>query len=268
MPNITSIVFPETAVSNPGFDRYLPIITVKDLKDRYLHGVDFRDNEGKTIKNSVFQFWIDQAISFVEHEIEQTIVPTNYQNEEYDYRYEEYQSWGLIQLRHKPIITDPVIQMRLNKTVTFTTIPNDWVRCEKHTGQVQIVPTTGSLGEFNFGNLSYLPRVLLFNSDWPAFFRISYTAGYEQDKLPAIIAQLIGLLAALQALNVAGDLVLGAGIAATAISMDGLSQSISSTASATHTAYGARIDQYQADVQRILDLIRRYYGKKVKIAIC
>ena len=174
----------------------------------------------------------------------------------------------MLQLRHKPVITDPVIQFRLNKEVTFVTIPSDWVRCEKHTGQIQIVPTTGSLGEFNFGNLSYLPRVLLFNSDWPAFYRITYTAGFEKDRLPMIIAHPIGLLASLQALNIAGDLILGAGIASTSTSMDGLSQSINSTNSSNNSAYGARIKQYKAEADNILGRLRSYYGKRVKLVLC
>lgn len=268
MPDLISTVFPVGATSNPGFDRYAPLLTVQDLKDRYLHGVDFRDNEGKKVPRKVFQFWIDQAISLVEHELEITIVPTQYNNEEYDYRYEEYSSWGLLHLRHKPIISNPVVSLRLNKETTYVTIPDSWIRTEKHTGQLQIVPTTGSLGEFNFGNLSYLPRVLLFNSDWPCFFRVTYVAGFERDQMPAIISQLIGLLAALQALNVAGDLVLGAGIAQSSISMDGLSQSVQSTSSASYTAYGARIEQYQGEVKDLFKKLRRFYGKSVKIAVC
>lgn len=58
---------------------------------------------------------------------------------------------------------------------------------------------------------------------------------------PNNLLQWIGIQAALTPLAVAGDLALGAGIAAISKSMDGLSESVQSTASAMYSAYSARI---------------------------
>lgn len=60
--------------------------------------------------------------------------------------------------------------------------------------------------------------------------------------MPMDLINLTGKLATFGPLGIAGDLILGAGIAAQSIGVDGLSQSISSTSSATNAGYGARIN--------------------------
>jgi hypothetical protein len=65
--------------------------------------------------------------------------------------------------------------------------------------------------------------------------------------------------ASMGALNIAGDLIAGAGIATKSLSMDGLSQSISTTASATNAGYGARILQYNKEIDERMKNLRNYY---------
>jgi hypothetical protein len=60
-------------------------------------------------------------------------------------------------------------------------------------------------------------------------------------------------------LNIAGDLIAGAGIATKSLSMDGLSQSISTTASATNAGYGARILQYNKHIEESMKTLKAYY---------
>jgi hypothetical protein len=62
-------------------------------------------------------------------------------------------------------------------------------------------------------------------------------------------------------------LVLGAGIASTSLGIDGLSQSISSTASAENNAYGARIKLAAEKVKKEMVTLRKYFGKKVKYSV-
>lgn len=262
----TTIVFPEGASSSPGFNRFDSLPTVATLKKRYLHGVDFKANDGTELTSKAFQFYISEAISWLEHELETTIVPTQY-TETHDYRAEEYEAWSFIQLRRKPIISVDEVQFRLQKDSAFTSIPDDWIRLESHVGQIQIAPTSGGLSSINFSQSAFLPRLMMITPDWPSFFRIVYTAGFERDKIPAIISHVIGMKAAIQALNIAGELILGAGIASQSLSIDGLSQSIGSTASASYSGYGARIELYENDIKTAMQTLRRYYGKTFKSVI-
>jgi hypothetical protein len=86
---------------------------------------------------------------------------------------------------------------------------------------------------------------------------VEYTA-YNVDPL---ILRAISLLAAMLPLNIAGDLIAGAGIASQSLSIDGLSQSIATTASATSAGYGARIIQYQKELSQVMSVLRGEYSR-------
>jgi hypothetical protein len=70
---------------------------------------------------------------------------------------------------------------------------------------------------------------------------------------------MIGLLAALLPLDTAGDLIIGAGIANLSISVDGISQSIGTTSSATNAGYGAKILSYQKRIKSHVETIKRKF---------
>lgn len=85
--------------------------------------------------------------------------------------------------------------------------------------------------------------------------------------LPADIKALIGLNASLLPLAVAGTTLVGAGIASKSVSIDGLSQSISTTASSTKHAYSNRADAHQEMFERMLPYVRgKYTGPGMSIS--
>jgi len=59
----------------------------------------------------------------------------------------------------------------------------------------------------------------------------------------------IGLQAAIHPFNILGDLAIGAGIASMSVSVDGVSRSINTTASAENAAFSARIIQYHKELR-------------------
>jgi hypothetical protein len=85
------------------------------------------------------------------------------------------------------------------------------------------------------------------------------TLTYTADTLPPDIVRAIALKASLLALNVAGDLIAGAGIAQASISADGLSQNIATTASATNAGYGARVLQFEREYEALLRTLKATY---------
>ena len=66
--------------------------------------------------------------------------------------------------------------------------------------------------------------------------------------------------AAMRVLDVAGDLIAGAGIANKSLSIDGLSQSIGTTSSATNAGYGARILSYKSELKERMGNLKNYYS--------
>ena len=79
---------------------------------------------------------------------------------------------------------------------------------------------------------------------------------------PYDLLMLIGIYAGLLPMTVAGDLVLGAGIAGQTTSMDGLSQSIQSTSSAMYSAYSARINALLAQGKSLEAALKGKYATR------
>tara|TARA_Y100000592_G_scaffold100264_1_gene179445 strand:- start:5428 stop:6396 length:969 start_codon:yes stop_codon:yes gene_type:complete len=73
------------------------------------------------------------------------------------------------------------------------------------------------------------------------------------------ILRAVGLLSAMLPLNIAGDLIAGAGIATQSISIDGLSQSVGTTSSATNSGYGARVIQFNKELKELMTTLRAKY---------
>jgi hypothetical protein len=88
---------------------------------------------------------------------------------------------------------------------------------------------------------------------------VAYTAGFEKGKVPFEIVDLVAKVAALGPLNVAGDLVVGAGIAAKQLSIDGIMSRIESTQSAMYAGYSARIMEYWREINATVPFLRQYY---------
>jgi hypothetical protein len=85
---------------------------------------------------------------------------------------------------------------------------------------------------------------------------ISWTA----DTLPADLKQAVGIKAAtLLLLHVAGDLILGAGIASQSVSVDGLSTSIDTTSSAMYSGYSARAENLDKQYKHLMQGLRSQY---------
>lgn len=85
------------------------------------------------------------------------------------------------------------------------------------------------------------------------------TFTYSINNLDPLILRACQLVASFLPLNVAGDLIAGAGIAQQHIGIDGLSQTISTTSSATNAGYGARLRAYERELKTIMGQLRSKY---------
>lgn len=240
--------------SNRLIKRSGPLITAQQLKDIYLFGIKITNDQGEDIKDEAYQVFIDNAVSMLEHYLDIFITPeciVEYK----DYHINDYSSWGYMALDNFPVVKIDKLEMvyfRDEDTVTgelsekiVQTIPRSWHRLQKHDGILRLVPNSRFPANLQIDNLgNYFPE-LLRSTEIPHTWKVTYTAGFEDGKIPNLINQAIALLAAISGLIIGGHLVLGAGISSQSLSLDGLSQSISSTNSAENSAYGANIKEYQ-----------------------
>jgi len=154
-------------------------------------------------------------------------------------------------------------------------IPREWIRLEGATGIVRLVPNNKFPGRLQVGQGgSFFPELFRRHGQVPDLWVVKYEAGFKNGCIPILLNQAIGLLAAVQAYSIAGNLVLGAGIAGSSISLDGLSQSIQTTQSAENSAYSATRKEYadqlfgktKDDPFAIIKILRNYYkGSTINI---
>jgi hypothetical protein len=84
----------------------------------------------------------------------------------------------------------------------------------------------------------------------------SATIRWVTDTVPALMKQAIGHVAAALPLDIAGDLIAGAGIANFSTSVDGVSQSVGTTSSATNSGYGARVQSFAKQMKAEMRSLR------------
>lgn len=234
-------------------------LTVDQLKARYLFGVSFLDDYGNILPDAVFAHYILQAIRWFEHQIDIPILPQRF-IDHHDFHRNAYDAFNILQLDNYPVISVEEFRVQYPSGQSVIVYPKEWMRLNKEHGQIQVVPTAGTLSEFLIGQGgTFLPAIYSGMHYLPQLFTVEYTAGFEEGKVPANIVDVIGMFASLGPFNIFGDLIAGAGIASISLSMDGLSQSIGTTSSATNAGYGARIIQYLKQIKDQIPNLRRYY---------
>ena len=235
------------------------------LKRTFLFGVDLTDDDQNPYPSELFDLAIDAAIEIVEAEtgiwIKQRVVT----NEMHDLVAGDWLRDYQFEVIGSPLKS---VQRILFQHGDFASIeiPSNWIHIrDEDTGLIDIIRGQGSF-VFRGGPLwaeSGLSPTFLgwsVNTRLPGHLRVSYTAGFLPGRqLPALVKLCVGHIAAMLPLDTAGDLIVGAGIASYSKSMDGISESVSTTSSATNAGYGARILSYQKQLERNMSALRSQY---------
>ncbi len=250
-----------------------PIVTVADLKNTYLFGVKIRDREtGEFLPDASFQTAIDTATSMLEHYLDISISPVRQFVEFKDYRMNDYVEFGYMQLDNFPV--ESVSKMELvyfrdqdGVPISVQEIPTAWIRLNNHDGIIRLIPNTRFPAQLQIDqDGSFFPELLRMPMI-PQAWKITYDYGFCSGQVPVLINQAIAMIAAIFVLITAGHLILGAGIAGTSISLDGLSQSIQTTQSAENSGFSSTIrdiseklfGKTKDDEFAILRILHTYY---------
>ena len=249
---------------------FTDVFTPQWLKDRYLFGVDLTDDSGNPYPDALYNAAIASSVQILEAELDLVLTGTTTYTDRVDANMADSDSFFLTRLAKRPVWSVSAIAVQFGDHPQGQ-LPASWALVrEPLSGQVQIMPgkelsfTLTYNGGFPlFGYESLIPRRYT-----PGWFNFSYSAGYAgtTNPYPADIQDAIGLLSAMLPLDTAGDLLVGAGIASTSVSLDGLSTSINSTSSATNSGYGARVIQYMKRYTKLMESMRaRYRGVSVGV---
>lgn len=246
-------------------DGALDVISVADLKTNYLFGLDLTDDNGNEYPDSLFEFYIKSAVSYMELRLDIPLSPKRIVEERHDFYREDYPKYIWLETDVFPILDVEEIKLVLPGERVVQIFPRDWYQIEKEFGQIQLTPGIGSAGTVLLGaSGSYIWNLYNHSKSIPGAFRVTYTAGFEP--LPFYLRDLVGMLASFGPLNIAGDLLGGAGVASQSLSIDGLSQSIATTSSATNAGYGARLTDYRQQLKEKLPIVEgRLKGRRLTV---
>jgi hypothetical protein len=265
------------------FENYRPpenmfgeVLTADDLRYTYLWGLDFRSTNGQEYTDEQIRTKVVSSISEIERALKITInkkriltqpdtglvrgVDYDIEEDPYPFRPDKWHQMGMINLRRRPVIS-------LERIEFFSVVDSkildlsSWIRLDKTKGRVNIsFPKTGDSGVFP--GLAYgimMAQRYAVNYHYPHGFKIDYTAGYpDASCVDADLRDIIGKIAACKLLNIIGDGLI-AGFSSSSLSMDGFSESFSSTQSATNAYFGARIGVYLKDIENYLKENRRKF---------
>jgi hypothetical protein len=259
------------------FENYEPpeglfgeVLTADDMRYTYLWGIDFKASNGQVFTDSQIRGKIKSSIAELERALKINISPvriktepdssqvlgTDYDIEEspYTYRPEKWRVNGPLVLRRRPVL-------ELSRLDFYTIVDAkmldllSWVRLDKTKGVVRLsIPRGGGGDEGVYTGTAYglLMGGSSFRTDYPGAFKVDYTAGYNSAKyIQEDMRDVIGKIAACKMLNVIGDGLI-AGYSSSSLSLDGVSESFSSTQSATSAYFGARIKVYLDDIEDYL----------------
>jgi len=227
-----------------------------ELRDIYLFGLDLSDNAGNPFPDSLFVHYLNASISHVERILGIQIGESE-ETERHDFHQGDYGNWGFLQLFKCPAIEVLELKLTYGEQTTLA-IPREWIQLNKTTGQITLFPVSGVSNALIIGANGGIIGIQNRLSYAPMLWLVKYRAG--MDTIPADLYEAIYKKAAISVLQIWGDLMLGAGIASQAISLDGLSQSIGTTKSSGYGGAAARINEYKQDLdQRLLPALKSYF---------
>jgi hypothetical protein len=251
------------------------IQTPDDIRYTWLWGVDFKASNGESYTDEQIKFFIDAALARIERELNITVKKTrvvcepekrglrtgaDYDEAEsyYTYSRARVQRNGMIPLRKRPVLSVSRIDI-VNLNRGLISLLNTCV-VDKTKGMVKFF---NRLPRVDDSLRAVQAAVSPYGADtWERnlFYAVDYVAGYENsDEVPVDLREVVGKIAAVSLLNTIGRGLMS-GFSSSSLSMDGVSESFSSTQSATSAYYGADIKEYKDDIEKYIRSNKMKFG--------
>lgn len=238
------------------------VFNAYEILEQYLHGIPITTKDGRSMSIESITEKIRIAQKTVEQELS---IKLNRQvlEETRDFIRSDYMQWGYLKLTY--LIRKVVDLKGFMSTTRQIEFPGSWISSAQMSEEdlrfriLNIVPAGSDTTNTNsVAFVGITPNAGFFGvMNIPNYWRVKYSTGFTI--IPSNIRDSVGKLATIQILAVLGDILLGAGIASQSLSLDGLSQSISTTQSAENSAYSARIKQYANELKSDMKQMKDWY---------
>lgn len=217
-------------------------------------------NLAQRLETVVIDQAIREAVATLEDLLDVNIRHKEHIVETHDFDKDMWEQYGMVNVRSYPVTKVHSLRIQYGENgPTIWEVPSQLIQMGgegSQFGMVRILPMWGVASNYDPAYSMLFPGVLRSHTA-PSLIRVEYDAGMDGMTEPTTNAfsdlddaliRAIGLKASIHPFNVLGDIVLGAGIAGISASVDGVSQSISTTISAENAAYSARIIMHRREL--------------------
>lgn len=243
--------------------RYEPLPAPTRMRQTVLFGIPLRSAmSNEEITNETIQHYINAAVSVIEHELDLYITPVKFY-EKHDYVKEMFSSnYAYIKLNHPNVLSVEGLELSFSnisdtKIVDF---PVEFIHVMPQEGAIQLVPAFGkTFSGFlisAFSGTQFHALRSMGASEFPGGIRVTYTSGFDKDKVPSAIVSLIENLAAFQMLSALGPVIFP--FNSVGISIDGVSQS---TSTMGPQFLSKRLDDLSKIIEEQKRAIKGYYQR-------
>lgn len=259
----------------PGFTRVGPVLDVEKFKSDYLFGIPLTSSlTNETVSDESLKRFIKKGIGDLEVSLRISVNPIRI-TDPFDFERADDLRFGTKQLTRWPVLkverlfalwpgrNDILASVDPNQSQEVD-YPTSWVTMTGDTGLIRIIPNSGSIVNADatfLASSSYRSVVLGGLKSWPNMWRVTYVAGFDMDKVPDIINDTIGVMAAIRFLSMMGPAIFP--YASQSIGLDGMSQSV---ATAGPQWLAARIQDLEQERDRLVQLLKTHYNTDITFA--
>ena len=224
------------------------VLSVQQLKDQYLTGLEMVYPDGTPFPDSFFGSAIKRALAEFERQTQLTVLPTVVTGELHDlWQVARPYAPQRLQSRRVPLQSVQALRLQLPYFCDSQPLPSRWLRITGNSGRITIFPIGAWLTPL-IQQAGIWRRGMGWDDVVPNGWALDYVAGFPAGQVPADILDAVGKMASMEPLRIAGDLFAGAGYISQSLGIDGLSQSTGTTKTSQGGAYQGRISAYQQDL--------------------
>lgn len=251
----------------PGFIRSEPLLDVKRFKEEYLFGIPLVSAlTQEKVSNNTLKSFIRKGISDFETSVRIPVNPVR-STDWFDFERADDLQFGTRRLNRWPLLQVENLYAVLpgRSEDQGTDYPTDWVCPDGDTGLIRITPISSSLTNADaqfISSTGFKALAMGTMKSWPKLWRITYTAGFDHDKVPAIVNDLIGIMSAIKFLSQMGPVLFP--VNSISIGIDGMSQS---TGNAGPQFLAQRMQELQAERERLIPQLKSYFGTDIIMTV-
>lgn len=247
------------------------LFSAQEIRNSYLSGIKINPSSFSQFNTNFSDDDIEFHVRAAQKEIENYLSIKLFRqiySESLSFSNDDWRYWGFIKTTYQ-VACALKLEGYLN-TTKQTEYPKEWLSIKRDSDGIQYhrsiyIVASGNVGAVT-NSIIYaglMPNLGYLNAgSIPNYWQATYVTGFDQ--VPNDIMMVVGQLATISLLSIAGSNILGiAGISGASLSIDGLSQNLTSALN----AFGDRIKGLNDDLQRRLPTLLGTY-KGINFGVC